>query len=230
MATSAIIARPGHGKSFVCTSIARRNLARGRRVFANYTIKGATLFTLDELADLPPGVVIIDEAASWFHSRRWNQMGDELLGKWNQTRKAGWELFIATQHEANLDTVIRRNIQYGWLLEARWSNLTVFDPRVRAAARIATARAREEFALLVEQEVFPATTKPPKVRPVEEAHPLYVYGRQWDFEHFRKTTKGIKPLARKRWWWSWDTAMAYDTYETLDVASSKEKEKNRART
>lgn len=227
MATTAIIGAPGMGKSFVLTTIARQKMARGRIVFTNWDVKGAVRFQLDDLYDLPPGVVMIDEAASWFHSRRWQNMGDGLLEKWNQTRKAGWDLYIATQHEGNLDTVIKRNVHYGVLLSARWKVLSMLDARSRAHARVKTAEAVERFRQYQADGVFPPDAKPPKVSPIEVGHPLYVRGQKWLWHDFRNTRKDHRPISVHRWWWSWDTALAYDTTEVLKIQSSKEIEHDR---
>jgi len=127
------------------------------------------------MADLPSGLVLVDEAQNWFHSRMWNSMPEDMLERWSQTRKAGWDVYLGTQHESNLDTVVRRVIQWGWLLEPRWSTL------------------------------------------VPSGHPLYVYGRRWDFPDFRSVLKGKRPVQRKRWWWSWDTANAYNTLEVTKL-------------
>lgn len=208
MASHGIIGREGSGKSFVMASIAGRALDRGWPVFANFYIDGVTQFTADDMWDLPPGFVLLDEASNWFHSRRWSQTGDQFLDRINQTRKAGWELFVGTQHEANMDSVIRRKLQFGWLLEARWSALTVVDPRVRALrdARVAEM-AGSDYGRR------PGTE--PRIALSMCTHPLYIYGRKWDFEVFRGKQKGRRPLQRRRWWWSWQTASSYDTKEIM---------------
>lgn len=218
MASTAIIGKPGNGKSFVCASIALKGLERGRHVFANFAIEGAVQFGLEDLYELPPGIVIIDEAASWFHSRRWAAMGDKALERFNQTRKSGWTLYVATQHENNLDTVIRRNLQYGWLLEARWSSVTAVDPRmrrIRSEALSGFGPVSDEFPL----------GRPVKPLAGEFVHPLFVYGKRWHWDQFRSRKKGERPIQRHRWWWSWKVADAYNTKEVLQIASTKDIEK-----
>lgn len=127
MTISAMVGRPGAGKSYVLTRVALKALRRGQPVFANFSIEGVPRFKLDEMADLPPGVVIVDEAQNWFHARMWSSMPPDMLERWSQTRKAGWRVFIGTQHENNLDSVIRRVCQWAWLLEPRWSVVTGFE-------------------------------------------------------------------------------------------------------
>lgn len=180
MPVSLMVGRPGAGKSFVLTSIALRNLKRGREVFANFDIAGAERFSLSDMAGLPPGVVIVDECQNWFHSRMWAGMPEDMLERWSQTRKAGWDVYLGTQHESNLDAVVRRVVQWGWLLEPRWSLLTPSN------------------------------------------RPLYIYGRRWDFPDFRSVQKGRRPLQRRRWWWSWDVANAYNTLEVTRLRGREE--------
>lgn len=221
MASTLLVGSSGTGKSFVGTKIALHDLLRGRMVFANYKIDGCQLFGLEDLLHLPPGRIIIDEAASWFHARKWSQMADQLLGKWNQTRKDGWELLVMTQHEDNVDATIKRNMTYGVLLQPAWKPLTRFDPRVKALARIMTAKRQEQFAEYVAQGLFPPNARPPVVSPAEVTHPLYITGRKWHWSGFRGRG-GAKPISRHRWWWDWETAQAYDTNEVLEVQSSRE--------
>ena len=217
MASTAIIGKPGNGKSFVCASIALNGLKRGRHVFANFAIEGCQTFGLEDLYELPPGIIIIDEAASWFHSRRWASMGDKALERFNQTRKSGWTLYVATQHENNLDAIIRRNLQYGWLLQAHWSALTGIDPRMRALRREAEA----SFGPVSDE--FPEG-RPVRALPGEFTHPLYVHGRRWHWDNFRSVKKDAKPIQKHKWWWSWAVADAYDTTEVLQIADSKQLE------
>jgi ABC-type dipeptide/oligopeptide/nickel transport system ATPase component len=226
MASTLIVGSSGTGKSFVATSIALQDLRRGRMVFANFDIKGCQRFGLEDLPYLPPGRIIIDEAASWFHSRRWKHMSDDLLGHWNQTRKDGWELLVLTQHENNIDATIKRNLTYGILLQPCWKALSRFDPRVKALARIMTEKRQRQFLEYVDAGLFPERARLPVVRAKdrEVQHPLYIIGRKWLWDNgdFRSKRKGHRPIATHRWLWSWEVAQAYDTTEKLAMQSSKE--------
>lgn len=221
MPSTLLVGSSGTGKSFVSTSIALRDLKRGRMVFANFHIQGAEVIGLEDLPHLPPSRVIIDEAASWFHSRTWSDMAKDLLPRWNQTRKDGWDLIVATQHEDNIDQTIKRNMTYGVLLAPAWKPLTVIDPRVRALARIETQQRRERL-LEYQQAGYFLDLAPPTVRPSEVTHPLYVTGRRWHWANFRRLEKGRRPISRHTWLWSWKVAQAYDTKERLEFQSSKE--------
>lgn len=144
---------------------------------------------------------------------------DKLLGKWNQTRKDGWELLVCTQHEDNVDATIKRNLTYGVLLAPAWKPVTRWDPRVKALARIMTEKRRAQFAEYVAAGLFPPGARPPTIYPGEVTHPLYVSGRKWHWPDFRN--RKVRPLSRHRWWWSWDVANAYDTNEVLEAQQSK---------
>lgn len=200
MAVQMIVGPPGAGKSYVMTAIALDRLKRSNRpVFANYSIEGVEKFKLEDMADLPPCTLIVDEAQNWFHARMWASLQrdhPDLLERWSQTRHMGWDIFLGTQHESNVDSVVRRVCHYGWLLEPRWKVLSSLEPRTRRAAR--------------------AAGDPVK----EHRHPLWVHGRCWWFWDFRRMEKGRRPIRRKTWLWSWDVASAYDTHENVALRRS----------
>ena len=67
MGIEGYIGRPGSGKSYTLTERAIREARKGRQVFLNYVINepNCWYFTPDQLMDLPPGVIVIDEAHLW---------------------------------------------------------------------------------------------------------------------------------------------------------------------
>lgn len=99
--------RPGSGKTYCMTSDATRHILRGRAVFANYHLRGTTFFTPDQLLDLPPGLVLLDEAHMIFSARNAIRLPPSLLMKMSQTRKSGWDLWWSAQHEKRVDSVLR---------------------------------------------------------------------------------------------------------------------------
>lgn len=101
------VGRPGAGKTYLLTHLGSREVMRGRRVFANYEMRGTEFFTPDQLLDLPPGLVILDEAHLVFGARNAMRLPPSLLMQMSQTRKAGWELWWSTQHERRVDSVIK---------------------------------------------------------------------------------------------------------------------------
>ena len=117
------IGRPGSGKSYTLTDRALQECNRGRPVFANYAIahENAWQFTPDQLLDLPPGVIVIDEAHLWFPARMSLRLPPSWLAMLSQTRKSGWDLMWAAQHEARVDRVLRDVSSYLWLCSS-WLN------------------------------------------------------------------------------------------------------------
>lgn len=114
------IGRPGSGKSYTLTARALELAARGRDVFANYPINAKNCFTFspDDLLDLPPGVIVIDEAHLWFPARQSLKLPPSWLAMLSQTRKNGWDLLWCAQHENRVDRVIRDVSNWMWLCTA----------------------------------------------------------------------------------------------------------------
>lgn len=112
------VGRPGSGKTYTLTERALRERAKGRQVFANYAIRGCFTFTPDQLLDLPPGLVVIDEAHLWFPARGSLNLPPSWLAGMSQTRKNGWDLMWAAQHEGRVDRVVRDISSWMWLCSA----------------------------------------------------------------------------------------------------------------
>lgn len=114
------IGRPGSGKSYTLTERALREADRGRTVFTNYGLIHPNIyrFTADQLLDLPPGVIVIDEAHLWFPARQSLRLPASWLAMLSQTRKNGWDLIWCAQHESRVDRVLRDVSSYMWLCSA----------------------------------------------------------------------------------------------------------------
>lgn len=114
------IGRPGSGKSYTLTARAIEFAKRGRQVFANYPIdhENCWTFTPEQLLDLPPGVIVIDEAHLWFPARMSLKLPPSWLAMLSQTRKNGWDLLWCAQHENRVDRVIRDITSWQWLCSA----------------------------------------------------------------------------------------------------------------
>lgn len=117
-----LIGRPGSGKSYQLTEKALEQAARGRQVFANYPINAENCWTFRpaDLLDLPPGVIVIDEAHLWFPARMALKLPPSWLAMLSQTRKNGWDLYWAAQHEARVDRVLRDVSNWLWLCSSWW--------------------------------------------------------------------------------------------------------------
>lgn len=120
MAVECLVGRPGSGKSYEMT---RRVLAaadRDRLVFTNFSVKhpNVYLFEPNQLLDLPPGLVVIDEAHLWFPSRMSLKLPMSWLAAISYVRKNGWDVLLATQHENRLDKALRDVCSWMWLCRA----------------------------------------------------------------------------------------------------------------
>lgn len=118
------IGRPGSGKSYTLTERVLTEARRGRQVFTNYALAADNVwyFTPDQLMDLPPGLIVIDEAHLWFPARMALRLPPSWLAMLSQTRKNGWDLIWAAQHETRVDRVLRDVTSWLWLCSAwfRW--------------------------------------------------------------------------------------------------------------
>jgi hypothetical protein len=114
------IGRPGSGKSYTLTARIVEEAEKGRRVFTNYAVAHPNVwyFTPDQLMDLPPGLIVIDEAHLWFPARMALKLPPSWLAMLSQTRKNGWDLLWAAQHETRVDRVLRDVTSWLWLCSA----------------------------------------------------------------------------------------------------------------
>lgn len=125
MAIEGYIGRPGSGKSYTLTDRAIQEARRGHQVFANYSIvydgpggENIWRFRPEQLLDLPAGFIVIDEAHLWFPARMALRLPPSWLAMLSQTRKNGWNLLYAAQHEARVDRVLRDVSSHMWLCGA----------------------------------------------------------------------------------------------------------------
>jgi len=109
MAIEGLIGRPGSGKTYELTRRVLEAANRDRLVFTNYAVAhpNVFLFAPDQLLDLPPGLVVIDEAHLWFPARMALKLPMSWLAGMSQTRKRGWDLLWCAQHESRIDRAIR---------------------------------------------------------------------------------------------------------------------------
>lgn len=134
MAIEGLIGRPGAGKTYELTRRALREADRDRMVFSNYPIAHPNiwLFEPDQLMDLPPGLVVLDEAHLWFPARMALKLPMSWLAGMSQTRKAGWDMIWAAQHETRVDKVVRDVTSWMWL-SAAWFGGEGSPPRLFSA-------------------------------------------------------------------------------------------------
>lgn len=114
------IGRPGSGKSYSLTARVIREAERGNRCFTNWDVVHPNVwrFREDQLLDLPPGKIFVDEAHLWFPARQALNLPPSWLAMLSQTRKAGWDLFWCAQHESRVDRVLRDVTSWMYLCSA----------------------------------------------------------------------------------------------------------------
>ena len=117
-----LIGRPGSGKSYELTRRVLAEADRDRLVFCNYAVSHPNVyrFTPDQLMDLPPGLIVIDEAHLWFPARMSLKLPMSWLAGISQTRKKGWDLLWAAQHESRIDRAVRDVTSWMWLCHAQF--------------------------------------------------------------------------------------------------------------
>jgi hypothetical protein len=118
------IGRPGSGKSYLLTEKVIRLAARGEQCYVNWDIAADNVwrYTAEDLLDLPPGSIFIDEAHLWFPARGSLRLPPSWLAMLSQTRKAGWDLYWATQHETRVDRVVRDVTSWMHLCTSYWKD------------------------------------------------------------------------------------------------------------
>lgn len=124
MAIEGLIGRPGSGKTYEATRRVLEAADRDRLVFTNYAVTHPNVFLFgpDQLMDLPPGLVVIDEAHLWFPARGALKLPMSWLAGMSQTRKKGWDLLWVAQHETRIDRVVRDVTSWMHLCNAWFSH------------------------------------------------------------------------------------------------------------
>jgi hypothetical protein len=114
------IGRPGSGKTYTLTERVIRSAKKGVPVFTNYPVAypGVFMFRPDQLLELPPGLIVIDEAHLWFPARLALKLPPSWLAMLSQTRKNGWDLLWSAQHEKRVDVILRDVSNLQWLCKA----------------------------------------------------------------------------------------------------------------
>lgn len=103
-----VVGYPGTGKTYYALDRAKKEMAKGRKVYANFAIEGAESLTPQSLFDVEPGAcVILDEAQNWFGSRNWKEFGHAYIEFFSQTRKKQYTLLWISQDVSSVDKTIR---------------------------------------------------------------------------------------------------------------------------
>lgn len=117
---------PGGGKTYALVWRAKKALEEGRRVFANFPLKGCYQINLDDICNyrFPEDcVVLIDEAGRWFNSRAWKDLPPEVFDLFTMHRHVKMDLYIAVQSFARVDKSLREVVELTY-----WSRNPSFLP------------------------------------------------------------------------------------------------------
>lgn len=120
MAVECYIGRPGSGKTYTLTRRVLEEADKDRLVFTNYAVSHPNVYLFEpaQLLDLPPGLIVIDEAHLWFPARMSLRLPMSWLAGISYVRKNGWDLLLSTQHEKRLDSAVRDVCSWMWLCSA----------------------------------------------------------------------------------------------------------------
>lgn len=119
-----ILGLPGGGKSYTMVRMIKKDLEDGIRVFSNIKIdlrilkpqprkgrKLGELYYWHHLTDfrlVQKGNIYIDEAGAYFNARKWKEISDEDLVKFQQHRKDGLNIIYSTQNFDFVDKMLRQ--------------------------------------------------------------------------------------------------------------------------
>jgi len=110
--------KPGSGKSYTATALARQEMIRGKKVFSNVNFsfkhKGLeyTNYQLDK-EDIKKNrfpnnsLLIIDEAGFWFNSRNFKEFDLEDFMFFSQHRHLGIDIILVVQNMNRIDKSLR---------------------------------------------------------------------------------------------------------------------------
>jgi len=118
----AMTGKPGSGKSYTAVRMVKNLLAKGIDVYANVVIderifwqkqkpkKSGNLYywrSLQQFRYIENGVVIIDEAASYFEARNWVRFSIEDRIKFQQHRKQRLDIYLIAQSFGRIESSVR---------------------------------------------------------------------------------------------------------------------------
>lgn len=134
----------GGGKSYMAIEKIVQHLPKGGLVYTNLDLnwevikawckvehkvilddKQYTQLKTEELAEFQnfisagtdenPVLVVIDECALFFNSRKWQESSSDMLAFLTQVRKVSVHLIFITQHIKDIDSQMRHRIHYMWM-------------------------------------------------------------------------------------------------------------------
>lgn len=118
---TAVVGKPGSGKSMYLVGLARSEMKAGRDVYSNividenkFKLKGkkiGKLFyyqTLEQLTYVKDGTVLLDEVGAYLDSRQYTNFPTDVRIKFQQHRKDGLNMFYSVQSYGRADLIIRQ--------------------------------------------------------------------------------------------------------------------------
>ena len=112
----AYVGKTGNGKSAYASSLIRKSIASGIKVYTNIHVKETSpLFRyfkdFSVLTDVTEGEIICDEAQTYLNSRDWAKLPQSFQLLLQQHRHRGLNFHGFTQSIKRMDTVFRELVQ-----------------------------------------------------------------------------------------------------------------------
>jgi hypothetical protein len=117
------------------TKKALTEIRKGRKVYANYPLKGAERYRhIEEVLDVREGLVLMDEAGLIAPAAFWNKIPYEYLASWRQHRKNGLDIWYTAQDLQDVATPLRRVTQFAHDAQRmyKWIYYRTYNPRSKA--------------------------------------------------------------------------------------------------
>lgn len=109
----AFVGLPGQGKTYLMVRRAAKAMKRGRPVYANFRVKGATRFDyLWELFQVRDGLILLDEASLVLPAQAWKEVPFEVLAYWRQHRHKGVDVLYSAQDYTEVLKALRTVTQF----------------------------------------------------------------------------------------------------------------------
>jgi zona occludens toxin (predicted ATPase) len=106
---------PGSGKSYFMTNEIVKARNRGKKIFTNYPIKGCYVLKYEDLirsAFPENSLICIDEANTWFNSRKWKDFPVEAFSFFMHHRHFKLDMILIAQIPTTIDVNIRDIVTY----------------------------------------------------------------------------------------------------------------------
>lgn len=106
---------PGSGKTYYLACLGLKAIKKGRKVYANFKLDGATYFKdLMDMIDVTEGVILVDEINLVCPSRWWDKFPPKLAYWWSQTRKSVLDVYWTSQHQDRVDKIVKEITNFIW--------------------------------------------------------------------------------------------------------------------